>query len=721
MLKFSERAVVVAKWCADKILQMTEYSIDTFGQLEPFVKQEWLLTNGLGGFAFSSLVGCNTRRYHGLLIAATNPPVGRVSILSRLGEMLILDGEKTHELAVNQFNESVHPRGYMYLRRFELGTTAKWIFDVDGVSVVKELLVPWKKNAVGVRYTIDAGNSDRAMEVRVWPFFALRDFHALRRAAGYDMPCAVEASGKAIAVSSDRITGYVACDASELTPSLALPPSTGGGSNDGEPTVAWVSEPAWWYGHVYSIETDRGQDDREDLFTPGRFTAKVNGRGVLTFWSTDASGQNFDWAAEFSRRAEAIDRVSEHVAAPSPGTRQVVAEHFSSAGSVSPPNSVIGRLLRAANDFVVDRRTPDGKPGTSVLAGYPWFADWGRDTFISLPGLLLLPGRFEEAKQVLAVFAAYVSDGMIPNRFDDYTNLPEYNTVDASLWFIHSAFEYFNATNDRETFEKILRPACAKIIDGYRRGTRFKIAMDPADGLITQGDEQTQLTWMDAKCNGVAFTPREGKPVEINALWYHALVLMGEKELSAKAQASFVKAFWISPFRGLADVVRNSGLSTQHSGLTYDRDNSIRPNQIFAASLPNSPLSLDQQSAVVEVVRRELLTPMGLRTLARSDPRYRGKYSGNQFVRDQSYHTGMVWPWLIGGFLDAYLRVHSSSTDAKAQAKRWLSPLIDAMDQTCLGQLSEIFEGDEPHRAVGCCAQAWSIAEVLRLAVKLGM
>ena len=219
-----------------------------------------------------------------------------------------------------------------------------------------------------------------------------------------------------------------------------------------------------------------------------------------------------------------------------------------SNGGVS---STISKLLRAANDFVVARKTPDGKDGTSVIAGYPWFADWGRDTFISLPGLLLVPGKFEQARQVLTVFAAYVSEGMIPNRFDDYTSEPSYNTVDASLWFIHSCFEYARMSGDRETFEKLLKPACRQIIDGYRRGTRFKIKMDVMDGLITQGDEQTQLTWMDAKCNGVAFTPRQGKPVEINALWYHALVLMGENDLAIKVRENFTKAFWISPYRGL--------------------------------------------------------------------------------------------------------------------------------------------------------------------------
>jgi predicted glycogen debranching enzyme len=369
------------------------------------------------------------------------------------------------------------------------------------------------------------------------------------------------------------------------------------------------------------------------------------------------------------------------------------------------------RLARAANDFIVYRRSPDGSDGTSVLAGYPWFADWGRDTFISLPGLLLVTKRFEQAKQVLSVFANYVSGGMIPNRFDDYNNEPHYNTVDASLWFVHGAHEYLRLSGDRETFEKVLKPACVAIIEGYRDGTRFGIRMDVKDGLITQGDENTQLTWMDAKCGGVAFTPRQGKPVEINALWYNALRLMKEDALADRVRESFGRTFWISPFRGLCDVVDGAR-----------RDASLRPNQIFAASLPHSPLTEDQQHAVVEVVRRELLTPYGLRTLAASDSNYRGRYCGNQPTRDAAYHNGAIWPWLIGGFLDAYLKVNHRIPAAMEQARQWLRPLVQHMEtDACVGQISEIFEADFPHRPVGCPAQAWSVAEVLRLAVELEM
>ena len=311
-----------------------------------------------------------------------------------------------------------------------------------------------------------------------------------------------------------------------------------------------------------------------------------------------------DWDGELSKRRQAVIAASsdpENVAA---GPSEVCKS----------PSPIIRKLARAANDFIVYRKNPSGGDGTSVIAGYPWFADWGRDTMISLPGLLLVTGRFHQARQVLSVFAKYVSEGMIPNRFDDYTSQPHYNTVDASLWFIHAAFEYRRLTSDLHTFETVLLPACQAILKGYRDGTRFNIAMDPSDSLITQGDPTTQLTWMDAKCGGHAFTPRQGKAVEINALWYHALVLLDEKDLAARVRDSFQKLFWISPYRGLCDVAEGTR-----------KDMSLRPNQIFAASLPNSPLTKDQQRAVVEVVKRELLTPVGLRTLAKTDPKYIGR------------------------------------------------------------------------------------------------
>lgn len=646
---------------------MAMYSIETRGQLHPHLEQEWLLTNGLGAFASSSIVGCNTRRYHGLLCAATLPPVGRVLALNRIGETLVIDGQPRAELAVNQFNQTFHPRGDQFLRSFEFdGGVAKWVYDADGVRVTKEVQLVWMRNLAGIRYTVEP-SSGKSVQLRLQPFVSLRDFHALI----HDQPAFdVRPGDKQVEVSRDGKTLHLRADV--------------GTFEHGED---------WWYNHTYAIETDRGQDDAEHLFTPGEFVVDISGKTVVTLWAgMEAAGGDVTWDAMLKLCPD-----------PTAPARE--------ANRIPKPTRPVEKLLRAAADFIVARKSPDGFAGTTIIAGYPWFSDWGRDTMISLPGLMLVTGRYAAARQVLSVFSQYVSQGMIPNRFDDYTNEPEYNTVDASLWFIHAAFEYLKATSDKKTFDSTLRPACQKIIAGYKAGTRYKIAMDPADGLITQGDEQTQLTWMDAKCGDTAFTPRQGKPIEINALWYHSLMLMGEKDLAAKVAGSIRTQFWISPFRGLADTINNG-----------QQDQSLRPNQIFAVSLEHSPLTPEQQQAVVEVVRRELLTPVGLRSLARSDPKYKASYRGDQWSRDGAYHNGTVWSWLIGPFVEAYLRVNNHSEAAANQARYWLSPLVDGMDrEACIGQISEIYEPEAPYRPVGCCAQAWSIAEVLRLAVHLKM
>ena len=655
---------------------MALFSIETNGQLEPHIHQEWLLTNGLGGFASSTVVGCNTRRYHGLLVAATLPPVGRIMTVNRIGEGLCLDGDTTrlYELSVNQFRDRFHPLGDRYLRRFELNDVARWEYLVDGVRVTKQLQLLWQRNVAMLRYTIDPGRA-RQVQFSAQPFVSLRDFHGERRVNGNNLVGRPSDRGVAVTEGERAVQIY---------------------ANGGK----FVPAPDWWYGHVYAIETERGMDDLEDLFTPGRFMLEANGLATLTLWVALERTPEPDWDEELKLRREAFIGACTDPRNPAAGASRVCRSE----------STVIRKLARAANDFVVYRRAPNGSDGTSVIAGYPWFADWGRDTMISLPGLLLVTGRFEQARQVLTVFAEYVSDGMIPNRFDDYSNEPHYNTVDASLWFIHAVFEYVKLSGDRAGFEQVLRPACQAIIDGYRKGTRFNIKMDPADGLISQGDPTTQLTWMDAKTDGIVFTPRQGKAVEINALWYHALVLMGDSGLAAQVGESFRKTFWLNPFRGLADVVDGSR-----------KDTAVRPNQIFAVSLPNTPLSEDQQHAVVELVRRELLTPAGLRTLSPTNPGYRGRYGGGPFERDGAYHNGCVWPWLIGPFLDAYLRVNRRSAESQEQSRRWLQPLINQMDNVCVGQIHEICEGDPPHRPVGCPAQAWSVAEVLRIAVELGM
>jgi predicted glycogen debranching enzyme len=647
---------------------MSLYKFETRGQLHPALDREWLLTAGNGGFASGTVVGCNRRRYHGLLCAATRPPVGRTMLLSRVGEILI-DTEKPDrylEFSINQFSESFHPRGDQYLQTFELDEFARWTYDVEGVKVIKELQLPWMKDAAILRYTITPP-AGKKFEFRMLPFLALRDFHTLRKGQS---EFGFKQTDKSVEFSSDGNTIQLSAD----------------------PGV-YVNKPDWWFGHTYALEAERGLDFVEDLYNPGWFSIIVDSQRTITLYA-GLTPERFDWETELANRRRAV-------------------------GSVPTHTPTIKRLVRAANDFVVARKAPDGTDGSTVIAGYPWFSDWGRDTMISLPGLLLTTGRYTQARQVLGVFAQYVSEGMIPNVFNDHNGKPEYNTVDASLWFVHASFEYARKSGDTKTLDDVLRPACRQIIDGYRSGTRYNIKMDEADGLISQGDANTQLTWMDAKCEGVAFTPRQGKPVEINALWYNALMLMDESKIAHKVSDNFRRAFWISPFRGLADVVEGSPPGAE---APYPkRDLTIRPNQIFAVSLPHSPLSDEQRSAVVETVRRELLTPMGLRTLARNERGYQGRYHGGPWQRDSAYHNGTVWPWLIGPFLEAYLRVHGNETHAKEQARRWLAPLLECMETFCIGQIGEINDGDPPHRSVGAIAQAWSVAEALRLATELEM
>jgi predicted glycogen debranching enzyme len=640
---------------------MSLYSIDTHRDLHPFITQEWLLTNGLGAFAASTVVGCNTRRYHGLLCAAMQPPVGRIMTLNCAGEHLFLDGRtELLELSVNQFGHTFHPRGDKYLRRFNLDRTATWEYEVEGIRIIKELQLVWQRNLIGLRYTIDAP-ADRQVELHLLPFVSLRDFHAVRSAGSASFDVRIDTWETT--VSEGDHTLHLRADAGQF-----------------------VQRGDWWFGHTYAIEAERGFDQTEDLYVPSALIHSARGKSTVTLWAGTDPIDALDW--------DDMERLR-----PDPVTTL----------APSQPSLTIVRLARAAADFIVARRRPDGEPGTSIIAGYPWFADWGRDTMISLPGLLLATNRHDQARQVLVLFAEYVSEGMIPNRFDDYNNEPSYNTVDASLWFVHACFEYLRATGDKSTFEARLLPACRQIIAGYRKGTRYRIHMDESDALVSAGDEHTQLTWMDAKCGGIAFTPRHGKAVEINALWYNALRLLGEETLAEKVRDSFVKAFWINPFRGLYDVAHAT------------KDAAVRPNQIFAASLPHSPLNEEQQHAVIEVVRRELLTPFGLRTLSKSDPNYHGHLIGPPMERDRAYHNGTVWPWLIGPFLEAYLKVHRRSPESQRQAKVWLQPLIDHLNNACIGQISECFDADEPHRPVAAPAQAWSVAEILRIASTLDM
>ncbi|GMU22311.1 MAG: 4-alpha-glucanotransferase [Phycisphaerae bacterium] len=643
-------------------------------ELDHQLTREWLITNGRGGFATGTTVGVPTRRYHGLLIASARPPLDRwlllAAVLERVGA-----GERTWETPCFEFDHSFHPRGYQYQTSFAARNdpTAPWVrfdYQFEELHFTKQLVMMPDENEVLLIYRLQ-GPEGMELSLDLCPFTAMRDFHACTQHFDGGFP-------------THQVEDRVAVEAFLGGPRLWLKVER----TDGGAPAAFQSKPDWWYGFVHREETARGFGGPEDLFVPGWFRARGNGRIELILRGyADFSGSG-----------------SERLTAPAvvPQIRQ------------DDTQSVEDRLREAAGTFVVGRQRAEGGHSATILAGYHWFGDWGRDAFIALPGLLLETKRFAEAREVLATFASAQQDGLIPNRFSDYGDGCDYNSVDASLWYIHAAARYLEASGDRAAWDEFLSITCGRIIDAFVQGTRFNIRVD-SDGLVACGDASTQLTWMDAKFGDVVFTPRHGKPVEINALWHHALCELAALTrsedpqrtsryhgLAAQARRSFRK-FWNDSNRCLYDVVRDEW-----------RDGAVRPNQIFAVSLRHSPLDEIQQRAVLSCVECELLTPYGLRSLSPRDSRYRGRYQGGPFDRDSSYHQGTVWGWLIGPYIEAYLRVHDFSLQAKARARLRLQALAEHLDAAGIGSVSEIFDGDPPHLPRGCIAQAWSVGELLR-------
>ncbi|QNN23459.1 glycogen debranching protein [Planctomycetales bacterium ZRK34] len=648
------------------------------------IDTEWLLTNGLGSFAMGTVAGVNTRRYHSLLDAATRPPVGRINTLTSLNEMVRYDTE-CFELAAHEFTDGAfHPKGWQHIEHFEKGLGCRWVYVTGAVRITKTLRLLWRRNLGVVSYRVEpAGGASRygvnpeKVTLSLRPLIGMRDYHHLRRAMWGDPGFTAKHNDANLTIASpDGTTLYLHADAG-----------------------AFVEGNDWWYNFKRRAESRRQQDDVEDLFSPGWFEHTFNDitRQVSTlnlYFGTEPINVD-DFKGEDARV---------------PHLRKMITHVKKQIGDAVKPNTLAG-LVTAADDFVVEREV-DGEPMMTILAGYPWFADWGRDTMISLPGLLLSTGRYDEAKRTLTAYARHIRNGRVPNRFDDYGGEPHYNTVDASLWFIHAALEYVELTGDKKAWNHTLAKACSAILGAYERGTDDEIAMD-ADGLISAGNDHTQLTWMDAKRDGVVFTPRHGKAVEINALWYRALVGCAERlgdplldKLAKKVKRSFNKTFWSDDLGFCIDHVNAHG-----------EDHSLRPNQVIAVSLPVSPLSAKRQKAIMDLVREKLLTPRGLRTLAIDDWNYHGHYDGSMFDRDSAYHRGTVWAWPIGPYVEGYLRANKFSKDAIQHTRSAIKPLLDALAVDSLGQLHEVFDGNAPHRSEGCIAQAWSVAEVLRAVV----
>ncbi len=638
------------------------------GSLAGAMSREWLETNGIGGFASSTIIGMNTRRYHGLLVAANVPPVGRVVLLSKLEETLVIDGRR-HELGTNQFPGAIHPQGYSLLREFRLDPFPVFTYVVDEVTLKKCVFMIDGENTAVVSYEASgAAGGEVTLEIRA--LAAFRDYHGLTHEnAVFDATVRQSGGVARLQPYPELPTLYLAHDAKELD-----------------------SKGAWYKNFEYEAERERGLDFQEDLYHAL----------TLTF--------------DLGRRPTAVVIAStvEHAASEAPEMRRRELERRAKTPLPAAGDEMTETLRGAAGRFLVRRGAFQ-----TVIAGYHWFGDWGRDTMISLPGLTLYTGRPELARQLLLVFAEHVNQGLLPNRFTE-TGAAEYNAIDATLWYFEAVRAYVEHTGDLQFIRQNLYAVLRQIVSWHERGTLFGIRAD-ADGLLEGGEEGSQLTWMDAKVGDFVVTPRRGKPVEVQALWYNALRVMRDlaagfgdaqgqahyAERSALAKQTFSRVFWNDNENCLYDVVRGDV-----------RDGSIRPNQIFAVGLPHSMLDNAKCAAVLARVESNLLTPYGLRSLAPFDPRYRGRYESDLRSRDTAYHQGTVWPWLMGPYFRAYRRVHGDGPETRAVVQEWLRGFHGHLSEAGLGQVSEIFDGDPPHAPRGCIAQAWSVAELLRVAAE---
>jgi len=637
---------------------MLSFDASVCTDLKESTSKEWLETNGLGGFACSTISGINTRRYHSLLTIATTPPVGRIRILSKVEESLSIE-DQFYNLSANIYPNAIYPNGYKYMTRFDLRPFPTWTFEIEGVIIEKSLFMPYGLNAVICRYRV-IDNPEIKCTLHLKPLVCFVEYHSLQH------------SNSLIDTSFEQIGDHVL-----IKPYPDLPEIFFSHNAD------QVNKTAHWYMNFeYPIEKERGFEYHEDLFQPFELKFELNKDAILIV-STDKIPVNK--ASELAT-AE-IER------------RRLLADN---------EKDEFLREIRLASDQFIAKRGD----GYTILAGYPWFSDWGRDTMVSLEGLTLCTDRPVIAKNILFEFSKHISQGMLPNCFNEDGTL-EYNTADATLWYFQATRAYAQKTGDYDFIKQHLYEKLADIIAWHLRGTRFNIHVD-TDGLLFVGEDDSQLTWMDARVEGKAVTPRIGKPVEVQALWFNALKIMSEfadifgyesekslyNSMAEIAAYSFNQLFWNENEECLYDVLANGHV-----------DASIRPNQIFAVSLPFSMLKIDRAKKVVEKVERELLTPFGLRSLSPNDVNYHPKYVGSPSDRDASYHQGTVWTWLIGAFIDAYKKVFP---DRKQEIIHLLETFKTHIREACIGQISEIFDGDPPHNPRGCFAQAWSVAEILR-------
>ncbi|MGE5416459.1 MAG: amylo-alpha-1,6-glucosidase [Acidobacteriota bacterium] len=644
-----------------------------FGQpdvLPPAGKtREWLLTNGIGGFAGSTISGINTRRYHGLLVASLKPPVDRRVTLAKLEEEIHIDGRK-FSLFSSETLGGFSGRGFDYLQEFRRFPLPTYVYRIEDVFIEKEIMLVHGENTALIRYQVLNENS-RRVKLNILPLITCRDYHHLTRKNTWPFRTFGTDTGVAVAAYEGSPVLYLSSDEARCT-------KTG----------------YWYYNLFYETEAFRGLDSVEDLYCPVHFEVETD--RSMVFWVTaklDSGEMTRSWAIK--QRSQELQRLAGII------------------GNLQLENGFFKVLCLAADSFLVHRKTVDGM---SVIAGYPWFADWGRDSMIALPGLTLVTGRHDDYRKVMRTFLTYEKDGLIPNLFPDDAGNPVYNTVDASLWVFWSLYKYLQYTGDFSFLEE-MHPYLKHIVDHYTNGTRFGIKMD-SDGLVTQGEEGYALTWMDAKVHGDVITPRLGKAVEINALWHFALHFdaflaskfaekgraQASKELAVRVRESFNQAFWFEKGGHLYDVVTNNG-----------PDEALRCNQVIPLSLPVRLLDRVRERGVLKAVWKSLYTPYGLRTLAPESGGYCKHYAGDQRERDSCYHQGTAWVWPWGHFVTAVNRTMGRTAVSKRVIRRIVEPLLTHLGDAGLGTVSEIFDAEPPYSPGGCFGQAWSVAEVLRV------
>jgi predicted glycogen debranching enzyme len=646
---------------------------------------EWLETNGLGGWSSSSIIGAHTRRYHGLLVAAIVPPAERMVLLSKLDETIIT-GDKRIESGVNLYpGKTIHPNGHHYLSSFTKDLFPEWIYEAEGIQLKKTIAMVHGENTVLVLYDIIKASNPFTLELL--PLMAARGYHSLQH-EGPLMHWDADFNNGIFHNRPDGVNNVY----------INIPGSS------------YQHTPRWFNNFQYSVEQYRGLDFTEDLFNHGIFSVELkegDSLGIIISTENPAGRNAYElFQKEKERRNKLL---------------------------VGQPNDeVVQQLVLAADQFIVRRdiiqsefRNPpsEGREASTIIAGYHWFTDWGRDTMISLPGLTLSTGRFEDAKKILAAFAQSVSMGMLPNRFQDNGEAPEYNNVDGTLWYFIAVYKYLQATDDKEFVLNEILPVLKEIINWHFKGTRYNIHVEE-DGLLYAGEPGQQLTWMDARIGTWVVTPRMGKPVEIQALWYNAVCIYSEllhlnnendaaKEFIIKAnkvKESFNKLFWYGSGQYLYDDINENNMPVAE----------IRPNQIFAISLPFVLVDDEKKAKVIlKIVEKNLYTSVGLRSLPKTDLHYVGVYGGDQWHRDSSYHEGTVWSWLLGPYVDAIIKVNGEKGKAKAQ--KVINDFKYHQNEGCIGSVSEIFDADAPHHPRGCIAQAWGVAEVLRVMKEYGL